>query len=323
MVGWATFDVDPCCHMIYTKGLAIGRRGCSGSGPRPGCLALKTRIHNVLRSISVACVAALLVSISLADAQTAGERIEGSVTAPSARRELAFPYQGLIGKVNVVEGEVIKAGQVLLVQDERIELKRLEGLTLEADRALVIAAKQAALENKAIELKRKTELFEGKALSESEFLSAQLEVVLAEAELNVSKHEEKSKIAEKQLQEVRVEYMTLKSPIDGIVEKIVQKEGEVADINKPSVIVVKNDPLYIEVKTLPVDLVQGLKKGQQLDVRYKGGEWMKAAISKIDPVADARSGTQGVRLEMANPENRSTGLEMEVKIPAASQTATR
>ncbi len=286
-------------------------------------LTLKTRNHNVLRSFFAASMAAVLVSASCVVAQTTTDRIENAVTAPSSRRELAFPYQGLIGKVNVVEGEQIKAGQVLLVQDERIEQKRLEALTLESDRRLVIEAKQAALENKTVELKRKTELYNNRALSESEFLSAQLEVKLAEAEVNVSKHEEKTKVAEKELQEVRVEYMTLKSPIDGIVQKIVQKEGEVADINKPSVIVVKNDPLYIEIKTLPTDVVQGLRKGQELDVRYKGGEWKKAAIVKIDPVADARMGTQEVRLEMANPENRSTGLEMEVKIPAASQTAAR
>ncbi len=251
----------------------------------------------------------------------AGERIEQGVTAPSSRRELAFPYQGIIGQVAVKEGDRVKKGDVLMKQDDRIERKRLEAIALEADRSLVINAKQAALENKEVELRRKTELFQRKALSESEFLSAELEVKLAQAEVEVSKHEQKTKVSEKELQEVRVEYMTLLSPIDGIVEKIVQKEGEVADIDKPSIVIVKNDPMYIELKTLPTHVVQALSSGQELDVRYPKGEWEKAKINLIVPVADARADTQTIRLEMPNPKNRSTGLTMEVRIPAVMTTA--
>lgn len=250
-------------------------------------------------------------------------RIEQGVTSPSSRRELAFPYQGIIGQVAVKEGDRVQKGAVLMKQDDRIELKRLEALALEADRSLVINAKQAALENKQVELRRKTELFNRKALSESEFLSAELEVKLAQAEVEVSRHEQKTKVSEKELQEVRVEYMTLKSPIDGIVEKIVQKEGEVADIDKPSIVIVKNDPMYIELKTLPTRVVQSLSSGQELDVRYPGGEWEKARINLIVPVADARADTQTIRLEMPNPQNRSTGLIMDVKIPEVSTTAQR
>lgn len=241
--------------------------------------------------------------------------IEKGTTVPSSRRELAFPYQGIIGQVAVKKGDKVQKGQILMKQDDRIELKRLEGLTLAADRSLVIKAKQATLENKQVELKRKTELFKRNALSESEYLSAQLEVVIAQAELDVSRQEQKEKTSEKELQEIRVEYMTLRSPVDGQVLDIAQKEGEVADINKPSITVVQNDPLLIDVKTLPTTVVAGLKVGQTLEVRYPGESWRPAKISFISPLADARSGTHPIQLEMPNPENRSTGLEVDVKVP--------
>ncbi len=275
------------------------------------------------RFLPQAILVLAVFAAGVVNAQTDEVRIEKGVTAPSSRRELAFPYQGIIGSVMVKEGDVIKSGDLLLKQDDRIELKRLSALSLEADRTLVIRAKQAALDNKEVELKRKTDLFERKAMSESEYLSAKLEVVLAQAELDVTKHEEKTKIAEKELQEIRVEYMSLRSPIDGIVEKVVQREGEVADINKASIIVVKNDPIYIEIKTLPVEVVQTLKKGQELQVRYKNEEWKTAKLTFITPQADARAGLHPIRLEMPNPENRSTGLEMEVKIPATPVTSAR
>ncbi len=268
--------------------------------------------------LSTITVLALLGSAALAEQET---RLEKGTTAPSSRRELAFPYQGIIGQVAVKKGDVVKKGQILMKQDDRIELKRLEGLLLAADRALVIKAKQATLDNKQVELKRKTELFNRNALSESEFQSAQLEVVIAQAEVDVSKQEQKEKIAEKELQEVRVEYMTLRSPVDGVVLEIAQREGEVADIDKPSITILQNDPLHIDIKTLPAAVVAALKVGQELQVRYPDGQWQTAKLSYIAPLADPRAGTHPIQLEMSNPENRSTGLEVEVKIPVLPQAA--
>lgn len=268
--------------------------------------------------LSTITVLALLAPIAAAQDDT---RIEKGTTAPSSRRELAFPYQGIIGQVAVKKGDVVKKGQVLMKQDDRIELSRLNAMTIAADRALVIKAKQATLENKQVELDRKTALFNKKALSESEFLSAKLEVVIAQAEVDVSRQEQREKIAEKETQEVRVEYMTLRSPVDGEVLDIAQKEGEVADIDKPSITIVQNDPMLVDIKTLPAAVVESLKVGQELQVRYPGQGWLTAKLSFISPVADPRSGTHMIQLEMSNPENRSTGLEVEVKIPVTPATA--
>lgn len=267
---------------------------------------------------TISVLAILVSSAAYAQQET---RVERGTTAPSSRRELAFPYQGIIGQVAVKKGDVVKKGQVLMKQDDRIELSRLNALTIAADRALVIKAKQATLDNKQVELQRKTELFKKNALSESEYLSAQLEVIIAQAEVDVSKQEQKEKIAEKETQEVRVEYMTLRSPVDGEVLDIAQKEGEVADIDKPSVTIVQNNPMLIDVKTLPVGVVMPLKMGQELEVRYPGGTWQTAKISFISPEADPRAGTHPIQLEMSNPENRSTGIEVEVKIPVAPEAA--
>jgi membrane fusion protein, macrolide-specific efflux system len=275
----------------------------------------------VLRPIlSTITVLALVASVAPAQQET---RIEKGVTAPSSRRELAFPYQGIIGQVAVKKWDVVEKGQLLMKQDDRIEAKRLQGLEIAADRTLVIKAKQATLDNKQVELKRKTELYKRNALSESEFLSAQLEVVIAQAEVDVSRQEQKEKIAEKELQEVRVEYMTLRSPVDGVVLDIAQKEGEVADIDKPSITILQNDPLYVDIKTLPAAAVAPLKVGQELEIRYPGEAWQTAKISFISPLADARAGTHPIQLEMTNTENRSTGLEVEVKIPVTPATAAR
>jgi multidrug resistance efflux pump len=209
-------------------------------------------------------------------------------------------------------------------QDERIEISRLQGLKLDADRTLLIKAKQATLDNKKLVLKRKEESYKKGATTITEFQEAQLDVTLAEAEVELARHEAETKSADVNLQTTHVELLTLKSPIDGVVKEIIQTEGEVANIDKPSIMVVRNDPLYIEIKTLKTSIVQKLKKGDTLAVRYPGEEdWRPASINLIAPVADARSDTQAIRLEMPNPEARSTGLSIDVKIPTATVAEAR
>ncbi len=252
----------------------------------------------------------------LADTSIYAAEIVKGKSAPSSRKELAFPFQGIIGNVLVKDGDTIKKGQVLVELDLRLEAKRLEGAKLEADRSVEIRAKEADLENKILERDRKKEMFERKAMTESEYRQAELEVKLAIANVEVAKHEQLIKIAEKELQEVRVELMKLPSPVDGIVEKIIQTEGEVADISKPSIVVQANDPIYINVNTLAPTVVQKLAKDQELRIRYIGSneDWKSAKINFIAQV-DPRAQTQAIRLELPNPDKRATGLEVEVEIP--------
>ena len=266
--------------------------------------------------------AAALPSSASAQAGTGSSLITQGVTQPSRRVELAFSFQGIILKVDVKDGDTVKAGQELMRQDDRIEVSRLEGLKLDADRTLLIKAKQATLDNKRLVSKRKEDSWKKGGTTISELQEAQLDVVLAEAEVELARHDAMVKGADVTLQTTHVELLALKAPIDGVVEKVIQTEGEVADIQKPSIVVVKNDPLYIDVKTLKTSIIQKLKKGDTLAVRYPGEEeWKPATINLIAPVADARSDTQAIRLEMPNPDGRSTGLGIDVKIPTSGGVA--
>jgi multidrug efflux pump subunit AcrA (membrane-fusion protein) len=128
-------------------------------------------------------------------------------------------------------------------------------------------------------------------------------------------------------QKARIEQKKLFSRIDGIVSEITTHEGELAtNSNDPqhpgTITVVKNDPLYVEVD-LPSDLVKQLKadtKNKTLQVQYVDDKttWHDAKIHFIKPEADPRSNTEHVQLEMANPEGRSSGLQVTVRMPAGN-----
>ena len=103
------------------------------------------------------------------------------------------------------------------------------------------------------------------------------------------------------------------------MEKINFNIGEMADPqNKDgAVVVVRNDPLWVEIRGLSTMQVAMLKLGDKLQVRYLNDgtdKWQEAAIDYITPVADPGADRQLVRLVLPNPDGRDAGMRMELKM---------
>ncbi|HMO27468.1 MAG TPA: efflux RND transporter periplasmic adaptor subunit, partial [Tepidisphaeraceae bacterium] len=130
------------------------------------------------------------------------------------------------------------------------------------------------------------------------------------------RHEGSVAEAEAAAQRARIRQMTLRSPVEGFVERIEAAEGGVTDPQKPSITIVRLNPLDVEIKSLTPDQVSALRLGQSVQVRYPGEQdWSSATVKFIAPVVDARSGTQVVKLSLPNPDLRYAGLRVEVRLP--------
>src|SRR4051794_188232 len=55
------------------------------------------------------------------------------ITKPPKTNRLSMAQLGIVREVPVKEGDIVKKGQLLLAQDDRIDAKKLEGLQLEAN----------------------------------------------------------------------------------------------------------------------------------------------------------------------------------------------
>ena len=206
-----------------------------------------------------------------------------------------------------------------MVQDLRMELAELEKLKLEAS-PLAVEFAEADLAFKEVELKRVTKLYNaegGRIVSDTEKEAAELEVT--KGKLSVKRAKEEVEIAklEIKVREVQLDLRHLRSPIDGEVQSIDLGAGEVVDPQKPVCVVVKNDPLWVEIY-LPTDQAALLQNGQKLQIRYDKGEdtaWKEGEVIFIAPVADAASLTRLIRLQMPNPTNNASGEQVLVKLP--------
>ena len=236
-----------------------------------------------------------------------------AITIPSADVTLSFIQPGRIAKVLVKEGEDVKAGQLLIQQDDAAEQAQLLQIKAESENTTQIEAAQASLDQKRVDLK-KLEWAAGRgSATKLEVEHAKLEVKIAELSLKVAQFEQEQNKRKYKVAQIRVDNMTLKSPIDGRVEKVEVEVGESVNGLADVVRLVNTDQLWIDV---PVPLAKGrtLRLSQTAKVKFPDAEQtpVEGKIIYISTVADAASATLRARIEVPNKLNRPAGEHIRV-----------
>lgn len=240
---------------------------------------------------------------------------ERGMTLPWEERKLMFPQPGLISKVKVKDGHPIKKGQVLALQDDAVEQAALAREEYLLKSTVQLQAAEAGRDLAEVKMRRQEEMKAKKVGSNLEYDEARVELIIAKLKIDLANEETEAKRLDVAKLKAQLNRMRIVSPFDGEVRKVESGVGEVADPQKPSIIIVQNDPLKVQTK-LPTSITDGMKLGQKLQVRYRDEkEWRDAEIIYFDPVADASSGTQLIQLKLPNPQGRRAGMDMVVKLP--------
>jgi len=252
-----------------------------------------------------------------------------AITMPSEKRAQNFDLPGVVWKMSVKEGDTVKAGAELASQNVEADEAHLNALKFQADSSkLEIDAAKAQQKKDAVDLTRKKNLLANKSISVGEVEEAELQVTIDGLKGQAAEISQKKAEADMAEESARIEQKKLRAKIDGVVSEINTREGELAnnDTQHPTVTIVKNEPLYVEV-WLPAPLVTKLKADglkTVLQVQYvdeQNGKWRDAKIHFVRPQADAQSNMEYVQLEMPNPENRSSGLNVVVRMPTGAAPA--
>ncbi|HUU19285.1 MAG TPA: efflux RND transporter periplasmic adaptor subunit [Sedimentisphaerales bacterium] len=265
------------------------------------------------KSSWIICVAVL--STLQAASSDVGVR---AITVPSADITLSYVQPGRIAGVYFKEGEWVKAEQVLIQQDDAVEQIQLAQLEAASEDTTQIQASEASLAQKRVDLKKLEKAAASNAATELEVEYAKLSVKMAELSLKLAEFEHEQ--AKRKYNEVKtqIEKMSLKSPINGRIEKIHVETGESIDALADVVRVVQIDPLWIDV---PVPLVKAtaLSYGKTAEVRFPDPNRasLEGRIIYIAAVADAASSTLRVRIEVPNKSNRPAGEHVEIIFPTS------
>ena len=150
----------------------------------------KTAIGKRVVSMKVYVCALVAVLTSLTGTLAAQEKIE-AVTKPSKDTVLAFVQPGQIAEVLVKEGDPVKAGQVIMKQDDKAEFAQLAQLKAQAEDTTRIKAAEAQLDQKRVDLKKTEFARKQGAATDLEVDHAKLDVTIAELSLELAQFERK------------------------------------------------------------------------------------------------------------------------------------
>lgn len=233
-----------------------------------------------------------------------------AVTRPSKDVMLSFVQPGRIAKVHIRQGDLVKAGQLLVQLDDAVEQAQLAQLKAQSEDTTRIEASQANLDQKGVDLEKFEWAYKRGSVPKLELEHRRLDVEIAKLSLKIAKFEHEQNKRKYKEAEIRIDKMQLKSPIDGIIEEIHVETGESIDSLADVVRVVDIDPLWIDV-SVPLAQAKTLKHGQTTNVRFPDSDktTMKGKIIFIGTVADP-SGTLTTRVEIANSSSRPAGEQI-------------
>ncbi len=255
-------------------------------------------------------VALLLPTAGLADKLP----VFDCVIEPSMVVELSSSEDGIIEQVFVDRGDRVEANQILAKLEAGLEQAALNYARERSQMTAEVLLHKASLAYGIKNQQRITELQEKKLVSLNESERVRTETEIERYKLQQAK--ENKRLAELELARAieTVKRHAMRSPIDGVVVERYLNPGESVE-DRPVLKLAQIDPLRVEV-VLPVDQF-GKIRARQLAVIVPEagiGRRFKAAVSSVDPVLDAASGTFRVSLLVPNPDNKLTsGLRCKIQ----------
>ena len=241
------------------------------------------------------------------------------VIEPERIVKLASPVVGVIARMDVDRGDIVKTGQVLGKLEDGVEEANLALAKAKALNDFTIKGTEARLEFLRSKEGRTGQWMAKSFGSQAAAQEAQSEVRVAEEQLK----EAKLNLELARLEVLRAEELLkqrrLYSPIDGIVVERLLVPGEYRNEQSPILTLAQINPLRVEV-FLPTAHFGQIQVGSEAIVTPEepiGGSFV-ATVTVVDKVLDAASGTYGVRLKLPNPKlELPAGVRCRIKFQPA------
>ncbi len=226
------------------------------------------------------------------------------VLRPSEVVDVGSAIPGVVDAIHADRSDFVHKGAVIVELESSVEQAALELAKLRAQLDTAVRLRQESAKFGALTLERHEQLARKSAISLQDLEKLKTETRLAE--LQVRQEQDNRSLAELEYQRALMvrQQRSIRSPVEGVVVERFKAVGEYVE-NEPLLRVAQLDPLYVEV-IMPVDYLGRIAPGMQAEVTpdLTGKEKYRATVERVDRVADAASGTYGVRLSLANPGYR-------------------
>jgi RND family efflux transporter MFP subunit len=238
---------------------------------------------------------------------------------PRVTTKIGASVTGLISRVLVNRGDLVKSGDVIAMLESSVEEANVALADARAQNDSQInsaTARQGFLQRKS---ERKEKLKSKEVVSAEAFDEAETEASIARHSLREAELNFRLAQLEKRRAVAMLRQRFIVSPIDGVVTEKALSEGEYRYETNHIVTIAQLNPLHVEV-FVPVAFYGQMHPGAEAVVAPEkpvGGQYTGKVIV-VDRVLDAASDTFGVRIELPNPSLAlPAGLRCKVRFEAA------
>jgi RND family efflux transporter MFP subunit len=225
---------------------------------------------------------------------------------PRAEAAIGPHMGGVITRLNVAEGDLVKKGDILFQIDSRDAALRVAQAKTGLDAANV------NLRATQIEYDRTKQLYDGGAATRA--MMDQVSARLDAAKVGVTQAQ-----AALNMMQAGVADTTVRSPLDGIVVAKLHSTGEMVTMMPPTVVLVVQDQSTLELRfRLPEEALATVKAGDPVSVHVTAlGATRTARVRRLGATVDSRSRTVEVVADVDNSDRTlKPGLLAEVTLGA-------
>lgn len=253
-------------------------------------------------------LAAFCLHTGLAGAETAQTIEATAFTAPFRNLEISTDIRGILDKVHVEEGDLVKKGQDLVeLNTDVLKAQLAVDEARVASAKLQVAAARSTHSTRKSEYERIQELYKQNVVSVDQYDKAKLEMDLAHLAVENALAEQRVNELTVIRDQAQIDQKIIRAPLDGQVFRILKRAGEAAEEQRPILTLVTIDPLYV-IGYLPIRAGGRVEAG--MPARFflddSPDQALQCEVAVADRVGDAASGTYRVKLTLPNPDRAIT-----------------
>jgi len=224
----------------------------------------------------------------------------GCLNEPSVVVDVGSPVIGVIERVLVERGDIVRKGQVVAQLDSKVERAAVAVAVARAQNEAEVVSAQQAQDFAKRKQDRNESLYRQNYISNQALDQAATESRLADAKFSQAQEQRVMATQEVKLSRAQLAQRTIYSPVSGVVVERYMSAGERIE-EKPIVRLAAIDPLRVEL-ILPSTQFGRIRTGQPARVQpdLPGAKEHPARVTVVDRVIDPASNTFRVRLELPN-----------------------
>lgn len=257
------------------------------------------------KPVTISLVAADLLQLSPGDLSR-GPMISGSLQ-PVIKAELNAEVSGIVTQVHKDNGDLVKAGELLVQLDQTTYRDKLMSAQ-EAERSAAVTSDQASKQLRRMQSLNKQGLVTAELLESAEIKANQSQSDLASA---------KARLVEARQQ---LDRTAVRAPFDGVVSVRKTSAGDTAQIGKALMVVI--DPASMRFEGyIAADQVGQVKVGQAVNFKINGYQDQRfdGVVERINPAANENTRQVQLFVAIDNKKDLVAGLYAEGFIAVANQ----